>query len=79
MRHITCETRGTGLVRIGVAGIKDGPTAVERMEAGAQVVQLVTGIRQRGPRIARDINLGILATIEARGMKNVQELVGIAA
>jgi dihydroorotate dehydrogenase len=79
MKFITRETRGTGMQRISAGGINNTPTAVERMEAGAQAFQIVTGIRQRGPRIARDINLGILATLDSRGMKNASELVGIAA
>jgi dihydroorotate dehydrogenase len=79
MRHITRETRGTGLQRIGVGAINSAGTAIERMEAGAQVIQVVTGIRQRKGRIAREINLGILNHLEREGMQNVADVVAVAA
>lgn len=79
MRYITCATRGSGLARIGVGGIHDATTAIERLEAGAQVVQIVTGIREKKGKIARDINNGIIAELDARKLSFVQELTGLAA
>lgn len=79
MRYITRASRGTSLQRIGVGGINDAQTAIERIEAGAQAVQVVTGIRQRKGRIAHDINLGILHHLEQTGARSVQELTGVAA
>lgn len=79
MKHITRSTRGSGLQRIGVGAINDAPTAIERMEAGAQAIQVVTGIRQRKGRIAHDINQGILQHLEQTGARSVQDLIGIAA
>ncbi len=79
MKYITRATRGTGLQRIGVGGINDSRTAIERMEAGAQAVQVVTGIRQRKGRIAHDINEGILSYLDQTGAQSVQDLIGVAA
>lgn len=79
MKHITRETAGTRLYRIGVGGINKPEHAIERMQAGAQILQIVTGIRQRKGRIARDINLGLLEKIENDGLKNISEIVGVAA
>ena len=79
MKHITRSTHRTGLQRIGVGGISDAQTAVERMEAGAQAVQVVTGIRQRKGRIAHDINQGIIGYLEKRGAQSVQDIIGVAA
>lgn len=79
MRHITRSTRGTGLQRIGVGGINDAETAIERLEAGAQAIQVVTGIRQRKGRIAHDINEGILSHLAKTGGRSVQDLTGVAA
>jgi hypothetical protein len=45
MKYITRVTRGTGLQRIGVGAINDASSAIERLEAEAQAVQVVTGIR----------------------------------
>ena len=79
MKYITQQTRGTGLQRIGVGAVNDAQSAVERLEAGAQVVQVVTAIRQRKAKVARVINVGIIERLTKDGMANVQELVGIAA
>lgn len=79
MKYITRATRDTGLQRIGVGGINNAQTALERIEAGAQAVQVVTGIRQRKGRIAHDINQGILHHLERTGAQCVQDLIGVAA
>ena len=79
MKHITRSTRGTGLQRIGVGGINDAQSALERIEAGAQAIQVVTGIRQRKGRIAHDINQGIQHYLGTTGTQQVQELIGVAA
>ncbi len=79
MKYITRTTRGTGLQRIGVGAINDADAAIERMEAGAQVVQVVTGIRQHKGKIARNINLGLVKKVEQQGLSNIQDIVGRAA
>ena len=79
MEYITRTTRGSGLQRIGVGAINDAASAIDRIKAGAQAVQVVTGIRQHKGRIAKKINEGILEEIDRTGVQNVQELVGRAA
>ncbi len=79
MKHITKHTRGTGLRRIGVGGVHDAATAIERLEAGAEVLQVVTAIRQHLGFVAGPINRGILAELKRRGMSHVGELVGLSA
>lgn len=75
MKYITRHTKGTGLQRIGVGGVNDTDTALERIQAGAQVVQLVTGIRQRKGRVARDINSGLLERLDSDNVSNIEEYV----
>jgi dihydroorotate dehydrogenase len=75
MRYITRRTRGTGLQRIGVGAINDAASAIERMQNGAQAVQVVTGIRQHKGRIANDINFGILMYLSEHGVGKVEEIV----
>ena len=74
MRHITKITRGTGLNRIGVGAINDAHSAIERLRAGAQAIQIVTGIRQHRGRIARDINRGILEYLDTNAIKSVNDI-----
>jgi dihydroorotate dehydrogenase len=78
MKHITHETKGTGLHRIGVGGIHDVATAIERLQAGAEIIQVVTAIRHRRGLVAGRINRGILAELDHLGLHSVGELVGMA-
>lgn len=78
MKHITRETQGTGLQRIGVGAINDANSAVERLAAGAQAVQVVTGIRQHKGKVATNINRGILDYMDRNGLRSVQDIVGVA-
>ncbi len=79
MRYITRQTAGTSLQRIGVGAIHDADSALERIRAGAQVVQVVTGIRQHKGRIARSINLGLLERMNQDGVNQVSDYVATAA
>lgn len=42
---------GEGIPIIGVGGIDDGPSAAEKIEAGASLVQIYTGFIYRGPEL----------------------------
>ena len=73
--HIYRETQGR-IDIIGVGGVKDGQTALEKIKAGAKVVQVVTGIRGEGTALPGRINRGLVDYIEKEGIKNINELVG---
>ncbi len=73
--HIWRQTRG-GLDIIGVGGVKDAWTALEKIRAGAKLVQVVTGIRGEGTALPGRINRGIVAYMEKAGVKTISELVG---
>ena len=62
---------------VGVGGI-DGPAAaLEKIRAGASLVQVYTGLVYRGPGLVRAVNRGILAELERTGAGNVAALVGV--
>jgi dihydroorotate dehydrogenase len=48
---------------IGVGGIHSADDAIEKIEAGASLVQLYTGFIYEGPKLVKDINKKILKTI----------------
>ncbi len=73
--HIYRETQGK-IDIIGVGGVKDAQTALEKIKAGAKVVQVVTAIRGEGTALPGRINRGIVAYMEKEGIKNINELVG---
>ena len=73
--HIYRETQGR-IDIIGVGGVKDAQTALEKIKAGAKVIQVVTGIRGEGTALPGRINRGIVDYLEKVGIKNITELVG---
>ncbi len=75
MRYITRVAVGSTLQRIGVGAISNADHAFERIQAGAQAIQVVTGIRQSRGRVAHSINKGLLERIENDGSNNIQEYI----
>ncbi len=74
--HIYRETKGK-IAIMGVGGVKDSQSALEKIKAGAQVIQAVTGLRGEGTALPGRINRGIVRYMEKEGVKSIQELVGI--
>lgn len=58
IRYIAQRTEGR-LPIIGVGGIASATDAQEKLEAGATLVQLYTGLIYKGPGLVRAINLGL--------------------
>jgi dihydroorotate dehydrogenase len=54
VRYISRATRGK-LPIIGVGGITDSESAAEKLDAGATLVQVYTGMIYRGPLFAKDL------------------------
>lgn len=67
---------GDRLEIMGVGGVKDTQTALEKIAAGAKVVQVVTGIRGEGTTLPGRINRGLIEFMDKQGVDNISELVG---
>lgn len=67
---------GGKLEIIGVGGVKDAETAMEKIMAGASLIQVVTGIRGEGLSIANRINRGLIMMMDNMKVKNISELIG---
>lgn len=61
---------------IGVGGVNDTTTALEKIRAGAKALQIVTAIRGEGPTLPGKINRGLAVFMEQEGIRNITELVG---
>lgn len=59
IRHIAAQTRGEFPI-VGVGGIEDAASALEKLRAGASVIQIFTSLVYRGPRLVREINAALL-------------------
>jgi dihydroorotate dehydrogenase len=55
------QTSGNAFPVIGVGGIHSAKDALEKIDAGADLVQLYTGFIYEGPQLIADINTAILA------------------
>ncbi len=78
VRHIYKITNG-GLEIIGVGGVNSAQTALEKIQAGARVVQVVTGIREVGPTLPGRINRGLVDWMDNHGIKHLNEIIGSEA
>ncbi|MCH5585327.1 quinone-dependent dihydroorotate dehydrogenase [Shimazuella sp. AN120528] len=75
VRHIYHITEGKTPI-IGVGGIFSGADAYEKICAGANLIQVYTGMIYEGPGIARKINTELLAILEEKGVHSLNEIVG---
>ena len=75
IRHIYRETAGS-LPIIGVGGVDSVEGALEKIQAGASLVQVYTGLIYRGPSLLRSINQGLVRKLRELGVANLAELVG---
>ncbi|MGH7888949.1 MAG: quinone-dependent dihydroorotate dehydrogenase [Thermodesulfobacteriota bacterium] len=74
--HIYREA-GDKLEIIGVGGVRDTETALEKIKAGAKLLQIVTAIRGEGTTVAGRINRGLVDYVEREGIVSLVEIVGI--
>ncbi len=72
----TRELAGPEMTLIGVGGV-DGPeTALAKIKAGANAVQLYTALVYRGPGLIRRIRDGLAPLLAAEGYSSIAEAVG---
>jgi len=72
------ETKGKIQI-IGVGGVDTGQTAFEKICAGADVIQLYTGMVFRGPGVVKDIKKELISILKKENIKNIRDAVGINA
>lgn len=60
IRYLHSKTNGT-IPIIGVGGIERPEDAIEKLQAGASLVQVYTGLVYAGPGLVKDINQAILS------------------
>ncbi|QPC86752.1 quinone-dependent dihydroorotate dehydrogenase [Mesorhizobium sp. NBSH29] len=65
---------GDKTVLVGVGGVDTAETALEKIRAGADLVQLYTGMIYAGPSLPGKIVAGMLSYAEAEGLKHVRDI-----
>ena len=64
---------------IGVGGVDSGQSAFEKIAAGADAVQLYTGMIYKGPGIVKDIKKELISILKKENLKKISDAVGINA
>ena len=70
------ETKGKIKI-IGVGGVDSGESAFEKIAAGANAVQLYTGMIYKGPGIVKEIKKDLIEILKKEKIKNINEAIGI--
>ena len=78
LAFLTRETKGEIQI-IGVGGVDSGQAAFEKIGAGANAVQLYTGMVYKGPGVVKDIKKELISILKKENLKNIGEAVGINA
>ncbi len=71
-----CRLTGGDVPLIGIGGIDSGTKAVEKIAAGASLIQLYTGLTYAGPSLIDEIKLSLTAALKKRGLASVADLTG---
>jgi dihydroorotate dehydrogenase len=75
-RRLAQMRQRTSLPLIGVGGIHSPDTAVEKLKAGANAIQLYSALVFGGLDLLDRIKRGLVAAVRAEGKANIGELVG---
>ncbi len=68
---------GADMPIIGVGGIHDADSAIAKMEAGANALQLYTALVYGGLDLLQEIKTGLARAVRARGLEGVSDLSGL--
>jgi dihydroorotate dehydrogenase len=67
---------GKAVAIIGVGGVDSADTAWEKFAAGADLVELYTGMVFEGPRLPAQVNAGLAARLDREGIATIGAVVG---
>ncbi|MEM0899831.1 MAG: quinone-dependent dihydroorotate dehydrogenase [Pseudomonadota bacterium] len=70
----TRKLAGPDMAIIGVGGVEDTKTAVTKIKAGADAVQIYTGMIYGGPKIAERICSGLVEFMEQESLSSLTEI-----
>jgi dihydroorotate dehydrogenase len=79
LRRVARLARGRDLTLIGCGGISSGADALERIKAGAALVQVYAAFAYAGPALIPRLKRDLAAALRREGFRNVAEAVGVDA
>ncbi|NKE44364.1 quinone-dependent dihydroorotate dehydrogenase [Roseomonas frigidaquae] len=79
LRRVAKLSAGRGLTLIGCGGVSNGAEALEKIRAGAALVQLYAAFAYDGPALIPRLKRELAAALRRDGFKNVAEAIGVDA
>ncbi len=76
LKRVALLSRGTGLTLIGCGGVGSGADALEKLKAGASLVQIYAAFAYDGPALIPRIKRELAAALRREGFASVSEAVG---
>lgn len=73
IRKIHFQTKGEKVI-IGVGGISTTEDAIEKLKAGAALLQMYTALVYEGPGIVKKINKGLAQYLEEHGIEHIYHI-----
>jgi dihydroorotate dehydrogenase len=73
IEKIAAQTKGEKTI-IGVGGISSTSDAIDKLKAGADLLQIYTGLVYEGPGIVKKINKGLSAYMKKRGIEHIYHI-----
>jgi dihydroorotate dehydrogenase len=70
------QALGARIPLVGIGGIDSGETALAKIEAGATLIQLYTGLIYEGPELIARIKSHLVAAVRAAGVTSIGDLTG---
>ncbi len=74
--RVAAKLAGGRLVLVGCGGVRTGEHVLEKMMAGASLVQLYTEFAYAGPALVERLKLELLEAMQARGIARAQDAIG---
>jgi len=76
LRRVARLSRGRGLTLIGCGGVSTGAHALEKLRAGASLVQLYAAFAYEGPVLVPRIKRELAALLRRDGVRDIADIVG---
>jgi dihydroorotate dehydrogenase len=76
LKRVAALSRGRGLTLVGCGGVGSGADALEKLRAGASLVQLYAAFAYEGPALIPRIKRELAALLRRDGVRSVADIVG---
>jgi dihydroorotate dehydrogenase len=73
--YIYNKTQGKYII-IGCGGVSSAKDAFHKIQLGATLVELITGMIFEGPQVIGEINRGLIKLMDQHGFKTISDVVG---